>query len=212
MALERKVLVDGNVLGYHEVSSIVHEVGVKTEIRVSSWTDRSEKQLGYASRAYRLVTLPYDSTLDEEACYAKVAASSDFSEYHDPIDDVLAILTDEQAVQVPDAFPVWKTSTSYHAGDRVRYQGEVYRVLLDHVSQASWTPVDSPSLFAKVLGGQEDGGESDDPVDIPEWEQPGSTNPYMAGDKVRYQDKVWVSDVDNNVWAPDVYGWSEVTE
>lgn len=34
-----------------------------------------------------------------------------------------------------------------------------------------------------------------------------------AGDKVHYptkDDSVYVSIVDNNVWAPDVYGWEEV--
>ena len=41
---------------------------------------------------------------------------------------------------------------------------------------------------------------------IPEWEQPESTNPYMKGDKVKHNDKTWVSDIDNNVWEPGVYG------
>ena len=44
---------------------------------------------------------------------------------------------------------------------------------------------------------------------IPEWEQPDSTNPYMKGDKVTHGGKTWVSDIDNNVWEPGVYGWSE---
>ena len=44
------------------------------------------------------------------------------------------------------------------------------------------------------------------------WIQPNSTNPYMKGDKVTHNGKTWVSDVDNNVWEPSVYGWSEVTE
>lgn len=42
------------------------------------------------------------------------------------------------------------------------------------------------------------------------WEQPDSTNPYMTGDKVTHNGKTWVSDVDNNVWEPGVYGWTEV--
>jgi hypothetical protein len=32
----------------------------------------------------------------------------------------------------------------------------------------------------------------------------------MTGDKVMYDGKTWVSVIDNNVWAPDVYGWEEV--
>ena len=43
------------------------------------------------------------------------------------------------------------------------------------------------------------------------WEQPDSTNPYMAGDKVTHNGKTWVSDIDNNVWEPGVYGWTEAS-
>jgi hypothetical protein len=46
-----------------------------------------------------------------------------------------------------------------------------------------------------------------DPETIPEWVQPGSTNPYMKGDKVTHNGSTWVSLVDNNVWEPGVYGW-----
>lgn len=41
------------------------------------------------------------------------------------------------------------------------------------------------------------------------WAQPGSTNPYMLGDKVRHNGKIWMSTIDNNVWEPGVYGWAE---
>lgn len=34
----------------------------------------------------------------------------------------------------------------------------------------------------------------------------------MTGDKVRHNDKVWISIIDNNVWEPGVYGWNEVIE
>ena len=30
----------------------------------------------------------------------------------------------------------------------------------------------------------------------------------LKGDKVTYKEQHYISDVDNNVWAPDVYGWS----
>ena len=215
MALERKALINETVLGYHEVSRIAHEVGVKTEIGVSSWKNRSEKQLGYPPSIDSTLTFPYDSTLDEDACYAKIAESSTFAEYHDPIDDVLELLTDEQAVQVPDAFPIWMTHVNYHAGERLRYQGDVYRVLQDHESQASWTPVDAPSLYAKVLSGQ--GGGDEPQEDYGVWEQPDSTNPFMTGDRVHFPtatDPVYESTIDNNIWSPSDYpaGWKLVSE
>ena len=82
------------------------------------------------------------------------------------------------------------------------HNDKLYKVLIQHTSQTTWTPDVSPSLFAEVL--------IPDPTVIPEWVQPGSTNPYMKGDKVRHNGSVWESSVDNNVWEPGVYGWLEV--
>lgn len=111
-------------------------------------------------------------------------------------------LTDEEALTGIELFPVWKDTASYSVGDRVRYEGKLYRCLTDHEAQSAWTPTDAPSLWAEVL--------IPDPEVIPEWVQPDSTNPYMKGDKVTHNGKTWVSDVDNNVWEPSVYGWSEI--
>lgn len=112
------------------------------------------------------------------------------------------LATDEMSLQVPNLYPTWKSECNYLIGDKVLYNGVLYRVLQDHVSQENWTPTNAPSLFAKVL-------IPDDNI-IPEWEQPGSTNPYMKGDKVMYNGSVWVSTIDNNVWAPNLYGWEQV--
>ena len=110
--------------------------------------------------------------------------------------------TDEQALSVPVLYPAWRSGTEYHAGDRLIHGGVLYKVLQAHTSHDTWTPDDSPSLFAKVL--------IPDSGAIPAWEQPDSTNAYMAGDKVTHNGKTWESDIDNNVWEPGVYGWSEV--
>lgn len=112
------------------------------------------------------------------------------------------LATDEMSLQVPNLYPTWKVETNYSVGDRVLYNGVLYKVLQEHTSQADWTPNVAPSLFTKVL-------IPDENV-IPEWEQPDSTNPYMAGDKVSHNGKTWVSTVDNNVWEPSVYGWETI--
>lgn len=115
-----------------------------------------------------------------------------------------AMLTDEQALTVPIIFPVWRgDGISYAVGDRVMYSGVLYKCLQAHTSQSTWTPTDAPSLWAKVL--------ILTPGVIPDWEQPSSTNPYAKGDKVKHKGKIWVSDIDNNVWEPSIYGWSETT-
>nr|DAI03384.1 MAG TPA: ChiA1-BD-binding domain protein [Caudoviricetes sp.] len=121
------------------------------------------------------------------------------------IDSAAALLTDEQAATVPGIYPAWNgDGAAYAVGDRVQYSGALYKCLQAHTSQATWTPTDAPSLWAKVL--------IPTPGEIPDWEQPSSTNPYAKGDKVKHNGKIWTSDIDGNVWEPGVYGWTEVTE
>lgn len=119
------------------------------------------------------------------------------------IEKAAASLSDEDALEAVQLFPVWNSAATFAVGDRVRYGDVLYSCLTAHTAQETWTPTDAPSLWAKVL--------IPDPNVIPEWEQPDSTNPYSAGDKVTHNGKTWVSDIDGNVWEPGVYGWTEVT-
>lgn len=124
------------------------------------------------------------------------------------MEEVSAALSDERAVELPEFFPAWNPdSCSYSVGDRVRYNGTLYKVLQAHESQASWTPLDAHALFAEILPGQ-------DGTEIGVWEQPDSTNPYMTGDRVTFNGKTYESTIDGNVWSPADYpaGWKEITE
>ena len=125
--------------------------------------------------------------------------------------DLLPDLTDEQALEMPLLFPKWQAGKEYAVGDRVLYLGTLYKVIQAHTSQQGWEPDITPSLFAKNLIVKDDDGEQ---VDIPEWEQPDSTNPYMKGDKVKFEGKIYQSLIDQNVWSPAAYpqGWEEVNE
>lgn len=118
------------------------------------------------------------------------------------MDKAGAMLTDEQALEVPGLFPAWNAEATYAVGDRVKYNGTLYRCLTAHTAQAAWTPTDAPSLWAKVL--------TDPSGAILPWVQPDSTNAYAKGDKVTHNGKTWVSTVENNVWEPGAYGWEEV--
>ena len=114
-------------------------------------------------------------------------------------------LADEDALEAVQLYPHWSgDNVDYSMGARLQYNGILYRVLQPHTSQPNWRPDAAASLFAKVLipGG-----------DIPEWEQPDSTNGYNVGDKVKYKGKIWESRINNNVWSPDAYpaGWREVS-
>lgn len=119
------------------------------------------------------------------------------------IEQAMTFIEDEAtAIEGTPLFPEWRPEVAYVVGTRVKYNDVLYKVLQDHTSQETWTPVDAPSLFAQVL-------IPDENV-IPEWIQPGSTNPYMKGDKVTFNGAVYQSTIDNNVWAPDAYGWELV--
>jgi len=46
---------------------------------------------------------------------------------------------------------------------------------------------------------------------LTDWKQPtGAQDAYQKGDKVTYDNRHWISTVDNNVWMPTVFGWDEV--
>lgn len=113
-------------------------------------------------------------------------------------------LCDNDALESVELYPKWVAGSFYDVGCKVQYVGILYRCLTAHVALESWNPSAAPSLWVKILTA-EDGS-------ILPWEQPDSTNPYSKGDKVTHNGKIWVSNIDGNVWEPGVYGWTEVTE
>ena len=120
------------------------------------------------------------------------------------IEKAAVSLPDEDALDAVELFPAWKTDTAYALGVRVRYSDKLYRCEQTHTSQAGWEPPNVPALWTEVAK----------PGEIPVWKQPtGAQDAYMKGDKVYYPDKnsfVYESEIDDNVWKPDVYGWKKV--
>lgn len=110
-------------------------------------------------------------------------------------------IDDTTAGEHADMFAVWAISVHYQPGNIRRYGGKLYRCLQAHTSQESWTPDAAPSLWVAIA----------DPTEqFPAWSQPiGAMDAYSKGAQVSHKDKHWVSDVDNNVWEPGVYGWAE---
>lgn len=116
------------------------------------------------------------------------------------IERLSAELPDSEAFDAPELFPQWKIQ-AYEQGDRVQYNGVLYKCLQSHTAQSDWTPDTAVSLWVRV----------DDPaVEWPEWVQPtGAHDAYAKGDKVSHNQKHWVSTADANIWEPGVYGWDE---
>lgn len=133
-------------------------------------------------------------------------AGGDISVQQTEYQSNIAVLSDDVALLIPEVYPVWSgNNVEYKKDMRVTYNSILYKVLQNHTSQKGWTPTSAPSLFAKVLTSE---GE------ILDWEQPDSTNPYMKGDKVKFNGKIYESLIDNNVWSPEAYpqGWKEIEE
>ena len=116
-----------------------------------------------------------------------------------------ANLTVEKAMEVADLYPEWAAMKAYPENEIVKYgvnadgETQLYKVIQAHTSQADWTPDTAASLYKKI-------GFTDEGVSI--WTQPlGATDAYMKGDVVSFENQLWKSTVDNNVWQPGVYGW-----
>ena len=106
---------------------------------------------------------------------------------------------DAQALTEVWMFPAWKTGTSYAAGDRVSYDGTLYRCVQGHTAQDNWTPDITPALWTVVSLDE-----------WPAWVQPlGAEDAYRIGAKVSHVDKHWISVIDYNIYEPGVYGWEE---
>lgn len=110
-------------------------------------------------------------------------------------------LSDEVALEAKELFPKWAVDTAYEKGVRVRYEDELYRCEQSHTSQADWTPDAVKALWTVVA----------EPGEIPVWVQPtGAQDAYRLNDKVYYptkNDSIYISIIDYNTYAPDVYGW-----
>ena len=116
------------------------------------------------------------------------------------IDVLSASLPVETALTGVELFPPWSVGKAYATGDRVQYEGTLYKCVQAHTSQADWTPPVTPALWTAVSLDE-----------YPEWVQPtGAHDAYSKGDKVTHSGKRWTSTADANVWEPGVYGWTEV--
>ena len=115
-----------------------------------------------------------------------------------------ASLTDEDALDGIELFPTWMSGANYVLDARVRYNEKLYRCEQAHTSQSGWEPPAVPALWTEVAK----------PGEIPVWRQPtGAQDAYMTGDKVRYPDAdgpVYVSTLDHNTYASDVFGWERI--
>ena len=119
-------------------------------------------------------------------------------------------LSESNAMEIADLYEPYVVGKTYPVGYMFKYgvnadgETQLYSVLQEHTSQENWKPNETHSLY-KAVGFTESG------VSI--WTQPlGAEDAYMARDVVEHNGTLWVSTIDNNVWEPGVYGWTQKEE
>lgn len=151
----------------------------------------------------------YRKIKQEEARNAAIASYREEIDKNKAVADIVFVKLAEEgtldeitATEHLEVFAQWEPNIAYTVGNLRAYQNKLYKCLQAHTSQENWTPDSVPALWK----------EAGNPMDEwPQWSQPiGAADAYMKGDKVSYEDKHWVSDIDSNVWAPTTYGWSKV--
>lgn len=120
------------------------------------------------------------------------------------------IMADEsKMMEFSTLYPTWEellaTKKTYPAKTVFRWginaagEPQLWSFISDYQPQEIYTPDQDISHYKKV-------GVTEDGVSI--WTQPlGATDAYMLGDEVSHKGDIWVSDYDNNVWEPGVFGW-----
>ena len=121
--------------------------------------------------------------------------------YRSKIEAAASTMTDENALIAVELFPAWTVGKAYAVGDRARFNSTLYKCIQAHTAQADWAPDATPALWVAVSLDES-----------PEWVQPnGAHDAYSTGDKVSYNGKHYISTIDANTYAPDVYGWEVTT-
>lgn len=120
-------------------------------------------------------------------------------------------LPDEKALEVATVYPAYKVGVAYEADELITYgengtgDPQLYRVVQAHTSQEDWKPDATASLYTPI-GLNADG--------YPIWSKPtGAHDAYNIGDIVEYNETLYRSLIDGNVYSPDEYpaGWEVYT-
>lgn len=110
-------------------------------------------------------------------------------------------VNDEEAMEIATIYPKYEVGKLYKPNDLFTFgenkvgDPQLYRVNQEHTSQADWLPNNTPALYKAI--GIVNG--------YVEWSQPsGAHDTYNKGDIVWYQEKLYISTVDGNAYAPGV--------
>ena len=109
---------------------------------------------------------------------------------------------------IKDLDPVdWEIGVNYTIGMQIKYKNKVYKVVTPHTSQENWQPDNAHTLFTLIATEQDITDVEDGKC--PEFAQPQANTTYNIDDCVVFEGKTYISKINSNAWAPNVYpaGW-----
>lgn len=71
------------------------------------------------------------------------------------------VVDDQTALRMVSYYPTWTDGATYAAGDRLVYNGDLYRVLTAHTAQKSWLPGAGTENIYVRIDEQHDGSKYD---------------------------------------------------
>lgn len=114
-----------------------------------------------------------EMTAEEIAAMQDAATRAESEEKHRPLSlgevqemmvraqiNTLAV-DDATALRMVAYYPDWEAGTAYAAGDRVVYNGDLYKVLQAHTAQSTWQPGDGTESLYTRIDEQNDGTKYD---------------------------------------------------
>lgn len=114
-----------------------------------------------------------DMTAEEIAAMQDAAAQAEAKEKHRPltlpeVQEMMVraqintlVVDDATALRMVAYYPEWAAGTAYTAGDRLVYNGDLYKVLQAHTAQETWLPgAGTESLYTRI-DEQHDGSKYD---------------------------------------------------
>lgn len=104
-----------------------------------------------------------EMTAEEIAAMQEASAKAEAEEKHRPLSlgEVQEMMVraqintlpvdDATALRMVAYYPEWTAGTAYEAGDRLVYNGDLYKVLQAHTAQETWLPgTGTESLYARI--------------------------------------------------------------
>jgi len=99
-------------------------------------------------------------------------------------------------------FPVWSQYWTGKCGSIVMDDSKLYKALDDIDAKNSTNPSSNADLWGYI------GNPSEE---YREWAKPiGVLDAYAKDDKVTYNGKKYVSEIDDNIYEPNIHGWKKI--